>query len=380
MTSNPSPPSTLTPRVEISTAVFADNIHAVQAALSASTRLICVVKSDAYGHGIPPMVHAALQAGADHFAVAYLEEALAVRAAAPDAKMILLIGVAQPEDVPLLLAHNITPLAICREQAQALATAAHSLGRNLPVHLKIDSGMGRLGFVCPAELDCVLDVCRFPGLDVRGICTHFATVEPSRYPQAAPQQIERFQQAVAAVETTLQRRLFRHASSSRAAMLLPDCDLDGVRMGIALYGYGAKDSGLRFQTRPVLQWKARVLQVKTVPARFPVGYYGIQNPTPRATDIATLGVGYADGYPRHLSNKGIILIGGRRCKVIGRVSMNWITVDLGPSSGIQAGAEAVLLGTQGDESIWADELAALYQTISYEILTGISARLCRSYI
>ena len=244
--------------------------------------------------------------------------------------------------------------------------------------MKLDTGMGRLGFVCPAETAQAADVCRLPGLEVQGVCTHFSMVEPEKKPTAAKGQAEKFRQAVPLIEAAAGRRLFRHMSSSRAALLLPDCDQDAVRVGISLYGYGAAEKDKRFSTVPVLRWKARVMQVKKVPAGFAVGYYGSYKTT-GPTELATLSCGYTDGYQRHLGNKGQVLIGGRRRPVVGRVSMNWISADLGPDSGVKAGDEVVLIGEQGDERIWADELAKHCGTIAYEILTGISRQIERRY-
>jgi alanine racemase len=173
--------------------------------------------------------------------------------------------------------------------------------------------------------------------------------------------------------------VFKHLSSSRAALYFPEWDFGGIRHGIDLYGYGASDPKGRFQMEPILQWKARVAQVKAVPAGFSVGYYGTHT-TEYPTQIATVAVGYADGYNRALSNRGDVLIGGRRCAVVGRVSMNWITVDIGPDANVCAGDEVVLIGEQGDDAIWADELSKICRTIPYEILTSISALLERRYM
>jgi alanine racemase len=354
------------------------NAQVIRAALG-SGDLMAVIKADAYGHGLAP-VAAALQAcGVDRFAVAYVAEAAAVRAAAPAARQILVLGVAGAADVPRLLEARITPVVVSAEQGRALSDAALAAGGRLGVHVKLDTGMGRLGFVCPAETEQAAGMARLPGLELTGVCTHFSMVEPEKKPTAARGQAERFRQALPVIEAAAGRRLFRHMSSSRTALLLPDCDHDAVRVGIALYGYGASEADKRFATRPVLSWKSRVIQVKAVPAGFAVGYYASYK-TPAPTDLAIISCGYTDGYQRHLGNKGQVLIGGRRRPVVGRVSMNWIAADLGPASGVQAGAEAVLIGEQGGERIWADELAKHCGTIAYEILTGISRQIERRYL
>ncbi|MGD9612157.1 MAG: alanine racemase [Kiritimatiellia bacterium] len=361
--------------VEVDVRKLRGNAAAIRTALGGAD-LIAVVKADAYGHGLARVAAALGAAGVRRFAVAYVAEAAVVRAAVPAAELILVLGAATAADVPLMLRDRIVPVVVAADQAQELSAAAAAGGRRLPVHLKLDTGMGRLGFVCPAEIPRAAAVARLPGLEVEGLCTHFAMVEPERKPTAAKSQAEKFRQALPLLEAAAGRRLFRHMSSSRAALLLPDCDQDAVRVGISLYGYGSADPAQRFATVPVLSWKTRVMQVKTVPAGFAVGYYGSYR-TPAPTDLATLSCGYADGYQRHLGNKGQVLIGGKRRPVVGRVSMNWISADLGSDSGVKAGDEVVLIGAQGGEAIWADELAKHCGTIPYEILTGISRQIER---
>ncbi len=351
------------------------NVAAIQRGLGGAG-MIAVIKSDAYGHGLAAVAATLGRAGVTRFAVAYVAEAEVVRAAAPGAELILVLGVAEPAEVPRMLRERITPVVVSAEHGRSLSDAAVAAGGRLGVHVKLDTGMGRLGFVCPVETAQAAAITGLPGLEVQGLCTHFAMVEPERKPTASRGQAEKFRVAVSAIEAAAGRRLFRHMSSSRAALLLPECDQDAVRIGISLYGYGASDPDKRFATVPVLQWKSRVMQVKKVPAGFAVGYYGSYK-TAAPTELATISCGYTDGYQRHLGNKGHVLIGGKRRPVVGRVSMNWISADLGADSGVKAGDEVVLIGEQGGERIWADELATHCGTIAYEILTGISRQIER---
>jgi alanine racemase len=331
------------------------------------------VKANAYGHGMIPIARAAAQNGVKWFGVAHLHEALQLRRAVDDSVNILVLGVVDIDDVPVLLEKKIIPLIVGEEQGVALAGAAHTLGARLKVHLKIDTGMGRLGVPWQEAAAIHARLSKLPGLDIQGACTHFASVELKK-PSLGPTQAERFAECVRPMG-----KLFKHVSSSRAIQYHHDWDLDAVRPGIILYGYGASEKDMRIRTRPILQWKTRVMQVKQVPAGFAVGYYSTYT-TPAPTTIATLGIGYADGYHRALSSKGFVLIRGRRCPVVGRISMNWITVDAGPDSAARAGDEAVLIGEQGGEAIWADELALLARTIPYEILTSINPSIERNYV
>jgi alanine racemase len=359
--------------VEVDLNRLKENIRALRSSVPAETAVLFVVKADAYGHGLVPVAQAAAEEGLSWFAVAFLDEALKIRAVLPDVH-ILVLGLVLPEHVGELLEKRIIPVVTCLEHGLALAEAARAQGRTLPVHLKVDTGMGRLGVQWDDAGGMIHALNAAGGLELAGVCSHFARVDPD-LPDHASAQAEKFSDVLKHLPATV----FKHLSSSRAALYFPGWDLDGIRQGIVLYGYGANDPKGRFQTRPVLQWKARVVQVKSVPADFAVGYYGTYR-TEYPTQIATVAVGYADGYNRALSNRGDILIGGRRCAVVGRVSMNWITADIGPDSLVKVGDEAVLIGEQGEEAVWADELAKICRTIPYEILTSIHASLERKYI
>jgi alanine racemase len=359
--------------VEINEGALRANVEAIRAGLPAGVQPVVVVKADAYGHGLERTVAAAVEAGAQWFAVAYPDEALRVRRVAPSVR-VLILGVVAPEDVPELQAYHLTPVIANREHARMLAAAVS--GPPLQVHLKFDTGMGRIG-VPVDQLDEFLADEPIWGtrLWIEGVCSHFAAVEPADL-SGAEAQAQRFMAAVEQIERVLGRRLFRHLSSSRAALYCASWDFDAVRPGIVVYGYGANDPEGRFQTAPALEWKTRVMQVKRVPAGQRVGYYGTYT-APRETCLATLAVGYADGYNRALSNRGDVLLRGRRCRVAGRVSMNWLTVDAGPDTDVQVGDEAVLIGRQGFEAVWASELAKICRTIPYEILTSIRSTIPR---
>lgn len=359
--------------VEINLGRLRQNIRALCSAVPPETAVLFVVKADAYGHGMVPVARAAAEEGINWFAVAFFDEALKIRAVLPEVN-ILVLGLVLPEHVGELFEKRIFPVVTSLEHGLALAEAARAKGRTLPVHLKVDTGMGRLGVQWDETAATVKALNEAGGLELAGVCSHFARVEPDQ-PDHASAQAGKFSEAL----KHLPAGIFKHLSSSRAALYFPDWDMDGIRQGIVLYGYGANDPKGRFQTQPILQWKVPVVQVKKVPADFAVGYYSTYR-TEYPTQIATLAVGYADGYNRALSNRGDVLIGGKRCAVVGRVSMNWITVDVGPDARVAIGDEAVLIGAQGEESVWADELSKICRTIPYEILTSINASLERKYI
>jgi alanine racemase len=354
-------------RVEINLATLRSNLAAIRASLTPSTDIIVLLKADAYGHGLGLVGPAAWQSGIRRFAVFHREEALQLRGLLPRAE-ILWIGAAEPSDAALILEARLQPFLVTAEQARGLAREAARLGGVIAAQAKIDSGMGRLGFNWETASAELLSLADLPSLQILGAATHFASAGGADR-AFADLQMTRFRQVLADCRRGGLALPFCHAANSDALCRTPDWHLDAVRPGILLYGYGPGTPGAP-ATRPFLQWKTRLIQVKAVPAGFPVSYDSTYR-TPRATRIATIPVGYSDGYSRAWSNRAEILVAGRRARLAGRVTMNLVMADLGPDSPAQAGDEAVLLGEQGGASLWADELAALSGTISYEVLTSL---------
>ena len=356
--------------VHIHSAVLRENIRAVRSALPAGSEMIFVVKANAYGHGATLVTRCAVEENVPWLSVAHTKEALEIREAAGKTRL-LVMGAPFAEEVTALLDQGIVTTVVSLIHARVLAAEAVKRKARLPVHIKIDTGMGRLGLLWPSAAAEAADILRVDGLDVQGICTHFARVEPGEEDPARIQ-MARFVDIANATDRAAGRRLFRHVSNSRAVAFRPEWDCDGVRPGIVLYGYGASSDEGRIRTRPVLQWTSRVVQTQRVPANFSVGYYSTYR-TAAATTLAIIGLGYSDGYLRTLSNRSHVLIRGRRCRVVGRVSMNWLVADAGSYGEVAEGDEVTLIGRQGNQEIWADELAVLCKTIPYEILTGINS-------
>jgi len=354
--------------VEMDLNLLGQNLAAMRAALRPSTEMILVIKANAYGHGITTVARKAADCGVRWFFVATLDEAVNVRSVLPEAN-ILLLGSVGSCNIHEIIQNRILPVLVSEEQARELAQIARNEGRSLTCHVDVDTGMGRLGLPWEKAPEQIAKMSRMGGLDIRGICMHFASADgPSA--AFAQMQAERFQSVLSGCAALGMPPLFSHSSNSAAFLSRPELDMDGVRMGILTYGYGGQDSAMRARTRPFLQWKTRVIQVKQVPAGFPVGYHST-HVTTEPTCLATIDVGYSDGFSRLMSNQGCVLIGGQRAKVVGRVTMNFTIIDVGPGSGVKPGDEVVLIGRQGTESIWADELADWCATISYEILTNI---------
>lgn len=353
---------------ELDSETLQENLQAMRVALAGRSDCILVVKANAYGHGMEVVARHAFEAGVRRFMVARMDEALALRPFLPAAQ-ILLLGAVWPEDVDALMERRIVPVLVSEAQAVALAQEARRRGMEVPCHMKIDTGMGRFGVPWEEAPVALARLKAAGGLLIQGLCSHFASAgQPGG--RMAELQAGRFQWVAGECAAAGMKGLFRHISNSVAFLLHPDWDMDGVRLGILAYGYSGKLAGLRVRTKPCLQWKTRVICVKRVQAGESVGYLGTYTAL-EPTWVATIDVGYSDGFPRLMSNKGAVLIGGRRRRVVGRVSMNFSAVDVGPEPEVREGDEVVLIGQQGLETLWADELARWCQTIPYEILTNI---------
>jgi alanine racemase len=365
---------------EIDLSAITHNVREIRKVVGTATRIMAVVKADAYGHGAVEVSKAALAGGADWLGVAQLAEGVALRKAGLDAP-VLVLGYTPPEQAAEVVQYELSQTVYTGEMASSLAAAAVREGRRVRVHIKVDTGMGRVGW--PAELPAakeILSVAGLPGLEAEGIFTHFATAD-SRDKGYAKEQLDRF---LAMIETLRENGLeipFKHAANSAALLEMPETRLDMVRPGIIIYGLFPSDEVDRtlINLRPAMSLKTRVAYVKNVPAGFKVSY-GCTFISSRPTAIATLPLGYADGYSRLLSAKGEVLIHGRRAPVAGRVCMDYLMVDVGHIPGVAIGDEAVLFGRQGEEEIAADEVAAWLGTINYEVVCMVSHRVPRIFL
>ncbi len=365
-------------RVVIDLALVRHNVHTLAGHTSHGTRQMAVVKADGYGHGAIPVARAALDAGATWLGVATVGEGARLRDAGITAP-ILVLGPVAPGDADSAVARDLAVTVFAQgDLPEALDRRAATHGRPARVHLKVDTGMGRVG-VHPAEAPDLADRLRtLPNLDLEGVFTHFATADEQDL-SFARIQLDRFRGVLAALEARGVRPTLRHAANTAATLALPDSHLDLVRNGIGIYGLwpsavlrGAAD------LRPALRWEARVAQVKTVPPGTPLSY-GATHVTRGRRRIATLPVGYGDGYPRLLSNRGEVVAAGRRVPIVGRVCMDMTLVDVSTVPELRAGDEAVLIGNQGGAGITADAIAAWTGTINYEVTCAIGGRVPRDY-
>jgi alanine racemase len=360
---------------------IADNVRLLDSQ-AGSAQTMAVVKADAYGHGLVPVARAAQAGGATWLGTAVLAEALALREAGLGGRIMAWLA-APGEDFPAALSADIDVAAYATWQLDEIAKAARETGRVARVHLKIDTGLGR-GGVMPADWPAALARARALEADgvlrAVGVWTHFAYADAPGHPTIAAQ-LRVFDDAVAAAERAGLQLEVRHAANSAAVLTLPSARYDLVRPGLAVYGLSpvpdvlsAREAGLR----PAMRVTSRLALVKDVPAGHGVSY-GHTYVTERATRLALVPLGYADGVPRHASGRGPIQLSGRTYRVAGRVCMDQVVLDVG-DVGVRAGDEAVLFSDGRDGEPTAQDWADAAGTISYEIVTRISARLPRRFV
>ena len=362
--------------VEIDLSAIRNNVKRL-AELAGGAEVMAVVKANAYGHGAPGVAAAAVEAGAAWLGVARPEEALALRAAGIGAS-VLVMGYTPPEMTAEAIGKDVTLAVFDAETAAAYAVTAQAMGLLARVHVKLDTGMGRLGVAAAEGPAFVRALSALPGLAVDGVFTHFAGSDSADLGSALAQ-MARFEAALGTLTAAGLRPRWVHAANSAAIWRLPASNYDLVRGGNALYGLDPADEApCPPGFRPALAWKARVMQVKTLPAGHGVSY-GAEYVTTAQETLAVVAAGYADGFRRVPKSVNEVLLGGQRAPVRGRVCMDQVIVSVDHIPGVRAGDEAVLLGAQGSARISADDLARRWGTINYDVTSGIMARVERRY-
>lgn len=344
--------------------------------LAPRTKLLAVVKANGYGHGDVEVARAAIAGGAEWLGVARVDEGASLREAGIESPILLL---AEPPLASVALAAELgLVLTVYTEKiAEAAAKHASRSKRDVSVHVKVDTGMHRYGILMDRAVPFVRGLLATRGLSVEGIWSHFAVAEDVLNP-FTKQQYERFLDILEAAGPEADH-LMKHLANSAATMTFPDSHFDMVRCGIAIYGiHPSPELEYRVKLNPALSFKSRVSYVKRLPGGEPLSY-GQRYVTPKETNIATVPCGYADGLRRGLTNEGDVLIGGRRYRISGTVTMDHLLVDVGDED-VAPGDEVVLLGRQGTESVSAHEVAARLSTIPYEVVCGIGARVPRVYL
>lgn len=367
--------------VEINLADLKENFQSIRKRLTSSTKIMAVVKADAYGHGLIAIARELVRLGVPALGVGSVEEGIVVREkVSATIPVVLLLGCFEEESAACLR-YRLTPVLYSLEVAQKLHRAAQLRKTHIPVHLKIDTGMGRLGVPWLEFEEFFQKILLLNGLKVTGLTSHFGQADEKErsYNQL---QWKRFAAVLEKVHQAGIELTENHMANSAALLNYKQSHLQYIRPGILLFGCNptVSPSGTRpFKVKPVMTLKSRILQVKQIPAGVEVSYGGTYI-TATAENVAVIPVGYANGYPRILSNRGEVLIRGRRFPIIGRVCMNLVIVRVDPAIGCQAGEEVVLMGSQGRESITADELAQKAETIPYELFCLLGRLNPRKYL
>ncbi len=363
-------------RVTIDLKALQQNFRLLQKK-SKEAAFLAMIKADAYGHGMLECAKALESAGCQIFGVAELREAILLRSSGIRGAIFAMIGF-DSAAAPAFVDYDITPVVYDQLSMEALSAAAVQAKKEIQVHLKVDTGMSRLG-ISLSEIDTMLDaITQLPGLELGGIASHFPCADDTQS-DVTETNFSLFEQFME--KTSAYPKIVYHIANSGGTLYFSHTSCDMVRCGISLYGYypDGRTPDNPGELLPVMSFKTKVLQVKELPKGAGVSY-GHTFVTKRQTKIAVLPVGYEDGYSRKLSNCGEVLIRGKRAPIRGRVCMNLCMVDVTEFEDVEAGDEVVLLGSQGNDSITADDLARLCGTISYEILCMIGNNNQRAFI
>ncbi len=363
--------------MEVKLSNLAENYRAVRAHVGSRADVIAVVKADAYGHGAIPASRALVEAGCRRFAVAIPDEAFELRDGGIT-EPILVLGPSPERSVQEYVRQGITATVTDRSFARALNAEAIRQEKRAPVHVKVDTGMGRIGFL-PEEIPEVLEeLIALKGLHIEGMYTHFACADEARL-DYTKHQFEGLKSALLAAERVGIPIPLRHACNSAGVLACPDMYLDGVRPGVILYGMWPSEECPRpIGLLPTFEVKTEVAALRTLPPESGIGY-GLRYMTRGTEQIAVLPVGYADGYTRALSMKVKVLIGGRRVPLAGNICMDQAMANV-TGMDVHVGDEVVLVGRQGDEAVTPEEIGALRGTINYEVPIAFSKRVPRVYI
>lgn len=360
---------------------IAYNLNSMRKNLKKDTQIIAVLKADGYGHGAVPL---AKEIEAYPYiwgiAVATVEEGMELRNAGIQ-KPILILGYTYEEDYDRIVREDFRPTVFKISMAKKLSEAAKRAGKTLKIHIKIDTGMTRIGYRNPeTDIPEILEICRLPGLEAEGIFTHFARADETELDPAS-RQFERFTAFLKGLEAAGVTFPIKHCSNSAGIIRMPEANMDAVRAGVILYGmYPSEEMEKEpVPLKAVMELKSHIAYIKTVEPGVEISYGGTFTTT-RSTRVATIPVGYADGYARGLSNKGSVLIHGKRAAILGRVCMDQFMVDVTGIPDVKFGDRATLVGHDGDAYLSIDELAGLSGRFNYEFICDINKRVPREYL
>ncbi len=365
-------------QADIDLSAVRKNIETLRGFLPAGKKMLAVIKANAYGHGAIEVADAVADL-TDYYGVACLDEAVELRNAGVE-KPILILGVTDESQFSELVAHHVTQTVFTMEQAKALSEAALSLGLTAKLHIKLDTGMNRIGFACTEEnADIIAEITKLPGIEAEGIYTHYYKADETDKTSALGQ-LQLYTHVLDWLEQRGVTFPIRHISNSAGIMEMPNDTYDMVRAGIAIYGLYPSEEMNREACvlHPAMAFKTHITNVKWVPSGESIGYGGTYVLT-EDKRIATIGVGYADGYPRALSNQGRVLVNGSYAPIVGRVCMDQTMIDVTHLPEVQVGDEVVLFGSQGGNILPVEEPAAMSASFNYEFVCDINRRVPRLF-
>jgi alanine racemase len=365
-------------RAIIDLSAYAHNLSIVRSLIPPQCGIMAVVKTNAYGLGNVPIARRAVAEGVRMLGVTTVDEGMALRKAGIEAPIVVLV---QPheEALPAVVEHNLRVMVSDVALAERLGELARRTNRVVPVHCKIDTGMGRQGFASDKAIDILRSLTRISPIDIEGIATHFADADGADDAFTA-HQVWQFRQLLKQAEKAGIPFEMAHAATSAAIVNYPESAFDMVRPGLMTYGvWPTRTQPNPMPLRPVLRWESRVVLVKEIKLGASIGY-GRTYTTDRAMRTAVVPVGYADGYRYAFGNRAHVLIGGKRCPVRGSVSMDQIVVDISAAGPVETGDAVTLIGTDGSESVTVRELADIAQTVPHDILAGLAPRVAREYV
>lgn len=360
------------PIAEIHLSALQHNLAIIRKFIN-NRQVIAVVKADAYGHGSPEISKSLLSEGVSQFAVAYTGEAKAIRETGNNKKIIVLFD---STDINDYFEYNLTPVICEIGKAAEFSKEAVKRAKKITVHMKVDTGMGRMGFNPENSVSDAVKISEMKGIELEGLLSHFSEADLSDRSYAL-KQLELFNKIRSGISEKTGRFLLSHIANSAAILSFNDSLLDAVRPGLMLYGYSP--FGETHELEPIMKIKSNILAIRNLPTGCPVSY-GRTFITKRSSRIAVVPVGYADGYNRLFSNNSEMLVQGKRVPVVGRVCMDLTMIDVTDVNGISEGDEVVILGRQGNNLITAYELSARINTIPYEIITSLGSRARKEYI
>ncbi len=365
---------------EIDLDAVAYNIKNIRKKVKKETMIMGVVKADAYGHGAVEVSKVLLYNGADWLGVAMIDEAVQLRKnniMVP----ILILGYTPEAEIEDVVRYDIIQTVFSYEMAKMVSDAAVKLGKTAKIHIKVDTGMGRIGFIPEENIgDEVLKISKLPNIEINGIFTHFSTSD-EKDKTFTKLQYERFKYAIDEIEKKGIELAVKHCANSAAIMDFDDLGFNMVRAGVILYGMYPSDDVIKenLSLKPVMSIKTHISYVKKVGKNVPVSY-GRTYYTDKESVIATVPVGYADGYIRKMQNGGRVIVNGHYANIVGRVCMDQFMIDITDIPNVSAGDEVILMGSDGNLSITAEEIAKVLDTINYEVVCMIGKRVPREYI